>query len=297
MSVILSVHGLVKNYGNIRAVDNVSFEVSQGEVCGILGPNGSGKTTTLSVIMGAVTPRYGSFRWNLPETKGGNAALQIGTLIEAPNFYPYLSLERNLRIQAIIKKVPEADIERVLNISGLYDRRHSRYQNLSLGMKQRLGIAAALLGDPAVLVLDEPANSLDPQGIADVRDIIRGEAEQGKTILMASHILDEVEKVCSHVVVLKKGKVIGSGSVDDLLARDDQIVVSCEKPEMLKKLLEQDKRVKKINQENGDLLLHVDETLDSGTLNELAFQQGIILTKIIRRQRTLESQFLELVKD
>lgn len=296
MDPVLSVHGLVKNYGSVQAVADVSFEVYEGQVCGILGPNGSGKTTTLSIIMGAVRSQKGTFVWNLPGQER-NPNLSIGTLIEAPNFYPYLSLSDNLKICAMIKQVSNGDIRRVLEMTGLFERRNSKYHTLSLGMKQRLGIAATLLGDPQVLVLDEPANGLDPEGIADIRKIIQDEAGKGKTILMASHILDEVEKVCTHAVVLKKGKVIGSGRVDDLLSREEQIIVRCDQPEMMIGVTENQPGIRKVVREGEDIVFYADEHWTTGRINKLAFDNGIILSQLIHRKPTLESQFLELVRE
>ena len=297
MTPVLSVHGLVKHYGRVQAANNISFDLFPGQVCGILGPNGSGKTTTLSIIMGNVAPQAGAFSWNIMGKKNDFPNLHIGALIESPNFYPYLSLYRNLQIIATIKGLDYSDINRVLNIAGLEDRSSSKYQTLSLGMKQRLGLAATLLGDPEVLVLDEPANGLDPEGIADIRRIILDEAEKGKTILMASHILDEVEKVCSHVVVLKEGNVIGSGPVHELLEPYDLITVRCASPEEMVKLAKGLPGVQSHKVENNTITLRVDESLDPGKINRLAHENGIILTHLEKRKPTLESQFLALVRE
>jgi len=297
MTPVLSVRGLVKHYGRVQAANNISFDLFPGQVCGILGPNGSGKTTTLSIIMGNVAPQAGEFSWNIMGKKNDFPNLHIGALIESPNFYPYLSLYRNLQIIATIKGLDYSDINRVLNITGLEERSSSKYQTLSLGMKQRLGLAATLLGDPEVLVLDEPANGLDPEGIADIRRIILDEADKGKTILMASHILDEVEKVCSHVVVLKEGHVIGSGPVHELLEPYDLISVRCASLEKMVKLAEELPGVHNHKVENGTITLRVDESLDPGKINMLAHENGIILTHLEKRKPTLEAQFLALVRE
>ncbi|HEU4901977.1 MAG TPA: ATP-binding cassette domain-containing protein, partial [Flavisolibacter sp.] len=190
MTAVLSVHNLTKFYGSIQALKNVSFEVPQGSVFGVLGPNGSGKTTLLGIVMDVLKPTSGSF---LFMGKGSDAAVrkQIGTLLETPNFYHYLSGEQNLRIAAEIKGRGKEQIDDVLKKVNLYQRRKSKFSTYSLGMKQRLAIAAALLGNPGVLVFDEPTNGLDPVGIAEIRDLIRLLAAEGKTIIMASHILDE----------------------------------------------------------------------------------------------------------
>ena len=232
METVLDIKNLSKNYGRITAVKDLSLEVGPGHVFGILGPNGSGKTTTLSIITGIIAPDAGSYRWFAREPFSGMRK-NIGSLIEVPNFYPYLDLTRNLAIVARIKNKPVADIERVLKLVNLWDRRKSRFDTLSLGMKQRLALSAVMLGDPSVLVMDEPANGLDPEGIAEVRDIILQERQKQKTIILASHILDEVEKVCTHVAVLKNGESIAQGRVHELLATDDPVIVSCKEADRL----------------------------------------------------------------
>lgn len=297
MSVVLSVQNLTRYYGKIKAVDHISFEVYTGSVYGILGPNGSGKTTTLSMLMGAVSPRSGSFEWFGQSGNFPAAYRKVGSLIESPYFYPYLTLVQNLKIVAKIKGVSEKDIRRVLEIVQLWKRKTSQYKTLSLGMKQRLGIAAVLLGDPEVLVLDEPANALDPEGIADVRRIILQEAGKGKTILMASHILDEVEKVCSHVAVLKQGRLIASGRVDELLSKGEVLVVSARENDRLAEILEGSRLVKHIRRENDQLILTLEKEVTPDEINALAIREGIVLSRIETKQKSLESQFLELVKE
>ena len=202
MSKVLSVSALSKRYGSIRALDSFSLEVNQGEVYGILGPNGSGKTTTLGILLDVLKADSGTYSWfdGMPTVK---ARRQIGSILETPNFYPYLSARQNLAIACTIKEVGTSDIDRVLKEVNLYERRHDKFETYSLGMKQRLALASAMLGDPDVLILDEPTNGLDPLGIAEVRGLILQQAQKGATIIMASHILDEVEKTCSHVAVFK----------------------------------------------------------------------------------------------
>ncbi len=297
MSVILSVRDLTRYYGRIRAVDGISFEVPSGSVYGLLGPNGSGKTTSLSMIMGSVIPQSGTFQWFGNDKYTPHDNMRIGALVEAPRFYPYLTLEQNLLILARIKGVAPEDIRRVLEITQLWPRRLSRYFTLSLGMKQRLGIAAALLGDPEVLVLDEPANALDPEGIADIRHIIQEEASKGKTILMASHILDEVEKVCSHAAILKKGKIIADGPVGELLSEGDSLVVEAFETEKLFKVLEESPMVTSVRRENNTLVLVLKKDVSPADINQLAYSRGIVLTRLEKRKKSLETQFLELVKE
>ncbi len=269
--------------------------MQKGTVFGILGPNGSGKTTTLSVIAGILKPQSGSYRWFEQEpTKWLNR--KIGTLIEIPYFFPYLSLYHNLKIQCLIKDAPEKDIERVLEITGLTTRRGSRFDTLSLGMKQRLALASVLLGDPEVLVLDEPANGLDPEGIAEVRNIIKLEAEKGKTIILASHILDEVEKVCSHVGILKWGQLIASGKVNELLVEDDTIIITSERMEELHELLVRAGFVKTSQFDEREITLTLADNKTPGELNDFAFKNGFTLSRLEIQKKSLESQFLELVR-
>lgn len=295
MEPILDIQQISKNYGRIVAVHELSLEVGAGHVFGILGPNGSGKTTTLAIITGVISPDKGTFHWY---GKSASASIRkhIGSLIEVPNFYPYLDLVRNLTLVARIKGKPVADIERVLKITNLWERKKSRFDTLSLGMKQRLALSAVLLGDPDVLVLDEPANGLDPEGIAEVREIIKGEAERQKTIILASHILDEVEKVCTHVAVLKKGKSIAQGRVHELLAADDPVVVECEESEKLKTSLIRAGMSDSIEKDGNQLVIVLKSGFGASDVNEYAHQQGIVLTHLETRKKSLESQFLELVK-
>jgi len=292
---ILETIKLSKNYGRITAVRDLSLEVGPGHVFGILGPNGSGKTTTLSIISGIIESNAGTYRWFGREPRAGMRK-NIGSLIEVPNFYPYLNLSRNLSIVARIKDKPLNDIERVLKLVNLWERRKSRFDTLSLGMKQRLALSAVLLGDPAVLVLDEPANGLDPEGIAEVREIILREREKQKTIILASHILDEVEKVCTHVAVLKNGQSIARGRVHELLAVDDPVIVSCPEVDKLKEEIIRAGLSKSVEKNGNELLVVLKKGKEAKDINEFAFSKGIILDRLETRKTSLESQFLELVK-
>ena len=201
---VLQIDNISKSYGVVRALNNVSFSVPKGTVFGILGPNGSGKTTLLGIVMDVLKASGGSYSWDgKPSTE--EIRKQLGTLLETPNFYHYMSAEDNLKIAARIKGRGEDDIEKVLHLVNLYQRKSSKFSTYSLGMKQRLAIASTLLGDPDILVFDEPTNGLDPAGIAEIRELIKDLNRKGKTIIMASHILDEVEKVCTHVAIIQKG--------------------------------------------------------------------------------------------
>ena len=296
MQEILSIHGLSKSYKNVRAIMNLDLQITEGQAYGILGPNGSGKTTTLSIVTGIIRQDRGGFRWFGEDPQAGQRR-NIGSLIETPHFYPYLNLERNLRIICDIKGMPYGDIDRVLDTAQLSERKRSRFSTLSLGMKQRLGIAAALLGDPRVLVLDEPTNGLDPEGIAEVREIVIQQVREGKTLILASHILNEVEKICSHVAILKKGELLADGPVKELLAEDEIIELSCSNNAALSKVLHDSDLVKEIETENGLLILTLNEKVGPADINSFAFANKLVVHHMLSRKRSLESQFLELVKE
>jgi len=261
-----------------------------------LGPNGSGKTTTLSIVTGIIHQDSGFFRWFGEEPKSIQRKT-IGSLIETPHFYPYLSLVKNLRIICDIKGLPYDDIDRVLETARLYERKKSKFSTMSLGMKQRLGIAAAMLGDPKVLVLDEPTNGLDPEGIAEVREIVIAQVKQGKTLILASHILNEVEKICNHVAILKKGELLANGPVKELLAEEEIIEISCADNGSLKTKLESSGLVKEIEVENGLLVLTLNEKIAPADINAFSHANQAVLDHMLSRKRSLESQFLELVKE
>lgn len=216
VSYALKIDNICKTYGNKTILDQVSVIIPQGVVFGILGPNGSGKTTLLGVILNIIKPNSGSYHWAADNAKG-YVPCKIGALLETPNFYPYLTAHQNLKIIALIKQYSGADIDSVLNQLGLGANKDTPFSDYSLGMKQRLAIAACLLGDPEIIILDEPTNGLDPEGIADVRNLIRLLHRKGKTIIISSHLLDEIEKVCTHVAVLNKSKLTASGPVSDVL--------------------------------------------------------------------------------
>jgi len=293
--IILQTDRLDKSYGPVHAVNHLSLTVEQGQVYGILGPNGSGKTTTLAMLMGIVAPDSGTFSW-FGQKPSPAVNRRIGALIETPNFYPYLSLEQNLKIVCRIKGIEEKDIPRVLALVGLRERSHSRFATLSLGMKQRLALGSLLLGDPDVLVLDEPTNGLDPEGIAEVRNLIRQVAGTGKTILIASHILDEVEKVCTHVVVLKMGNKLAEGRVDGLIQGKELVILEGEDPEKLKSALAESDLVESYRQTGEEFQIALKNGVNNAELNKELIGKGIILTRMEVRKNRLEDQFLELVK-
>lgn len=295
MAIVLQITNLSKHYGNLKALNNLSLQINQGEIFGLLGPNGSGKTTTLAILLSVLNADSGSFSWNGKEPSKHDRK-KIGSLLETPNFYPYLSARQNLAIVCKIKSVNESDIDRVLEIVNLLSRANSKFKTFSLGMKQRLAIASTLLGDPEVLVLDEPTNGLDPQGIADIRKIIIDLAANGKTIIMASHILDEVEKVCTHVAVLKLGNLISTGPIQSILNKQEQVFVAAEDLGILKAILSQIDGVSNIKQLENKISVVLAEGKSSSYLNKALFEKGIVASEISTKKSDLEANFLELIK-
>lgn len=299
MSSVLTIRHLNKHYGKIQAVSDLSLEIEQGSVFGILGPNGSGKTTTLGMLLGVIEPDSGSFSWfgQAAESPRSSAESrkQIGAILENPIFYPYLSATENLKIVAQIKGCPYARIDEVLRTVDLLERKDDKFKGYSLGMKQRLSIASALLVDPQVMILDEPTNGLDPQGIAEIRSLIVQIAEQGKTIILASHLLDEVQKVCSHFAVLKRGRRIYTGRVDEALAGTDTIEVASANMEQLQQQLQQFPFTEQVLRENGVLRVRLQSEKNSADLNRFLIDQGVVVSHLSQKTKSLEQQFLELL--
>jgi ABC-2 type transport system ATP-binding protein len=297
MTPILSLKNITKSYGRIKALQGVSFDVPSGSVFGILGPNGSGKTTLLGIVMDVLASNDGYYKWfgNVPTEKQRR---EIGTLLETPNFYHYLSAQRNLEITAAIKHKPAKDIERVLKLVRLYERKDSKFQTYSLGMKQRLAIAACLLGNPSVLVFDEPTNGLDPSGIAEIRQLIIELASEGKTIILASHLLAEVEKVCTHVAILQQGVLIKSGDVKSALSQEEWIELGSAEMEKLNIVLKGLPGISKIiNNVNHFQVYFNAPSPDPAWLNTYCFEQGVVLNFLQPGKKSLESAFIELTNN
>lgn len=297
METILSVNNLTKKFGALTAVNDLSFTIQKGNVYGILGPNGSGKSTTLGIVLSVVNQTAGSFSWFDGSTDTHQALKKVGAIIERPNFYPYMTAVQNLNLVCKIKEVSKEKIDEKLALVGLLERKNSKFSTYSLGMKQRLAIASALLNDPEILILDEPTNGLDPQGIHQIREIIKKIASQGTTILLASHLLDEVEKVCSHVVILRKGKKLYSGSVDTMLASFGFFELRAKKETELLHFLENDIRFSTVKVENGLITAFLKEDLQAEDLNQELFKNGIVLSNLLKRRESLEEQFLTLTKN
>ena len=293
----LQMNNISKSFPGVKALDNVSFEIKKGNVYGILGPNGSGKSTTLGIVLNVVNKTSGEFEWFEGKSTTHEALKKVGAIIERPNFYPYMTAKENLELVCKIKGTPFLKVQEKLELVGLLERKNDKFRTFSLGMKQRLAIASALLNDPEILILDEPTNGLDPQGIRQIRDIIRVIASQGTTILLASHLLDEVEKVCSHVVVLQKGVMLYQGSVHNMIENNSFFELKSNNNQQLKLVLQNHPSVEKIIDEEEKVLVFLKQDIAAHDLNTFLFEQKIVLEHLVKRKNSLEEQFLELTKN
>lgn len=294
METILTINNLTKKFGYLTAVKDLSFTINKGNVYGILGPNGSGKSTTLGIVLNVVNKTEGDFHWFDGNTSTHDALKKVGAIIERPNFYPYMTATQNLKLVCKIKGVSTDKIEEKLDVVGLLERKDSKFKTYSLGMKQRLAIASALLNDPEILILDEPNNGLDPQGIHQIRQIIKDIAATGTTILLASHLLDEVEKVCSHVVVLRKGEKLYSGRVDEMINSYGFFELKADRHDDLISVLENNPSFGKLKFEDQLITAFLNEPMSAPDFNKLMFDKGIVLSHLVKRKESLEEQFLQL---
>ena len=293
MSMILETKALTKKYGKIVAVNNLNLSIPEKSVFGILGPNGSGKTTTLGLVLDVIEKNGGEFTWNVGES--GNERKKIGAILESPNFYPYLSGFENLKVVATIKDVEESKINPTLKQVGLFDRKNDAFKTYSLGMKQRLAIASALLSNPPVLILDEPTNGLDPKGIVEIRELIKQIAAEGRTIILASHLLDEVQKVCDHFCVLNKGKLIFTGRVDELTRQKNQFVLSSSDLQQLIEKLNAIDWVSKAELKDDSVEVVINENTQIEELTKQLADDGIYLTHLSPVTKSLEKKFIEIL--
>ena len=293
MTNVLTTHALAKSYGKIKAVKGLNLEVPRGAVYGILGPNGSGKSTTLSIVLGILSADSGDFSW-FGQPASNESRKRIGALLEGPNFYPYLSAKKNLELVCRIKEVPFSKVEPALEMVGLLARKDSAFKTFSTGMKARLAIAASILSDPEVLVLDEPTNGLDPQGIADIRTLIKQIAAQDKTILLASHILDEVEKVCDHVAVIKNGVLLAQGHVAEILADTHQVELRAENMDHLIEVLKAYPPQASVVLDHKTAVLGLSEEVDAAQLSRYLAENEVWISHMVVRKKRLEETFLEL---
>ncbi len=294
METILSIKNLYKNYGKVKAVKDVSLEIQKGNVYGILGPNGSGKSTTLGIVLNVVNKTSGEYSWFGGTTQTHDALKKVGAIIERPNFYPYMTAKENLELVCKIKGINYSKVQEKLAIVGLEERQDSKFRTFSLGMKQRLAIASALLNDPEILILDEPTNGLDPQGIHQIRDIIKFIATQGTTILLASHLLDEVEKVCTHVLVLRKGEILYTGLVDGMSKNASFVELQHEDLKILTDALESYPEKESYTIIDGKVHLFSKSLINPSEINKYLVSKNIFVNHLVVRKHSLEEQFLEL---
>ena len=293
---LLELDGLSKSFGRLKAVDQLTFTLKKGNSYGLLGPNGSGKSTTLGMILNVVNPTSGSFSWYEGVLSTQQALKKIGAIIERPNFYPYMTALQNLQLICKIKQCSDATLQEKLELVGLWERRNSKFSTYSLGMKQRLAIAAALINNPELLILDEPTNGLDPEGIHQIRGLIKKIAGQGTTILLASHLLDEVEKVCSHVIILKKGVKYYEGPVDGIHKSFGYIELKAQNMKLLKQFMAALEEVDSIEEESSMLKVFLKNELNTEELSQRLAQEKIYITHLAQKRPSLEEQFLTLTK-
>jgi len=298
LETILSLKNLDKKFGRVHAVNNLSFDIQKGNVYGILGPNGSGKSTTLGIILNVVNKTSGEFSWFDGNLSTHQALKKVGAIIERPNFYPYMTAIQNLSLICKIKDITTEKIEEKLKIVNLFERRNSKFKTYSLGMKQRLAIASALLNNPEILILDEPTNGLDPQGIHEIREIIQKIAKNGTTILLASHLLDEVEKVCSHVVVIRDGVKLYSGRVDKMSASHGLFELNTNDPKnKLISILNNNSHIGSVKEEGDYIIAYLTEEMEASEINNYLFKNGITVSHLVKRKPSLEEQFLDLTNN
>jgi ABC-2 type transport system ATP-binding protein len=292
---VLETINLTKRYGQLTAVNDLNLEVQEGQIFGILGPNGSGKTTTLGIILSIIKADSGQYEW-FEGKKGNDVAVlkNVGSLLETPNFYPYMTAEQNLKIVSHIKQAKNVNFDDLLRLVNLFHRKNTPFSAYSLGMKQRLAIAATMVGDPSVLILDEPTNGLDPTGIAEIRDTILKIAQQGKTIFMASHLLDEVEKVCSHVAIIKNGRLLSQGAVGQLLDKEIFLEIASENNEILREVLSEASFTTTVELKNHIIILGVKKGTPIVDVSRFVFEKGIILTHLAEKKHRLEDEFLKI---
>jgi len=300
LETILSLNNLNKKFGKIHAVNNLSFDIKKGNVYGILGPNGSGKSTTLGIILNVVNETSGDFSWFGGSLSTHQALKKVGAIIERPNFYPYMTAIQNLELVCKIKEIPTTKIEEKLKAVNLYERRYSKFKTYSLGMKQRLAIASALLNDPEILILDEPTNGLDPQGIHEIRHIIKEVANKGTTILLASHLLDEVEKVCSHVVIIREGVKLYSGRVDEMVSSHGWFELNVDgDSKKLVALLSNFDGIASVKEDEDEdkIIAMLEKPKTASEINSYLFKNGIVASHLVKRKPSLEQQFLTLTNN
>jgi ABC-2 type transport system ATP-binding protein len=292
--LVIETDGLTKSYGDVLAVDHLSLRVPRGGVFGFLGPNGSGKTTTMGMLLGLVQRTSGEARIFGQPAGRSDTLRRIGAMVESPTFYPYLSGRANLRyFQGIGRRGAPADIERLLDLVDLGTRADSKFGTYSLGMKQRLGVACALLGDPDLVFLDEPTNGLDPAGVVEVRELIRDLGKGGRTIVLSSHLLAEAELVCDNVAVLSHGKLIVQGGITELLRQHDSVRLGTTNDTAAAGLLSAQPWIESVASGESDLVVTAPPDRAADISRTLA-EAGIYVTKLVPIHRTLEEFFMDV---
>lgn len=295
MNSVLQLNNITKNYGNVIAVNNLSFAIQKGNVYGILGPNGSGKSTTLGILLNVVNKTSGTFSWFDGKLSTHEALRKVGAIIERPNFYPYMTASQNLQLVCKIKSIDSNTIDEKLKLVNLFERRNHKFSTYSLGMKQRLAIASALLNNPEVLILDEPTNGLDPQGIHEIRQLIKDIGKTGTTVLLASHLLDEVEKVCSHVIVLQNGVKLYDGKVDEIFHSHGYFEIKTDSSlENLKDAVSQLEQVTSVYDENDFFKIQLSKEISGADMNQFLMKHQIVVSHLVMKKPSLEEQFLKI---
>lgn len=298
MDSILQLNNITKNYSKVVAVNNLSFSIKKGNIYGILGPNGSGKSTTLGILLNVVNKTSGEFSWFDGNISTHEALRKVGAIIERPNFYPYMTADQNLRLVCKIKDISIDTIDDTLKLVNLYERRNHKFSTYSLGMKQRLAIASALLNKPEVLILDEPTNGLDPQGIHEIRQLIKDIGKKGTTVLLASHLLDEVEKVCTHVIVLQNGNKLYDGKVDEIFLTHGYFEIkTATSLEVLNNVLSELEEIAKVSEEHGFFHIHLAKELTGAKLNQFLMRHEIVVSHLVMKKPSLEEQFLKITNN
>ncbi len=289
---VIEVSGLTKRYGDQLAVDRVDLTVRRGEVYGFLGPNGAGKTTTLRILTGLITPNAGTVRV-LGGRPGDSAVLaRTGSLIESPAFYPYLSGRDNLRVLAEYAEVPAARVDAVLDLVDLTGRAQDRFSTYSLGMKQRLGVAAALLKEPDLVILDEPTNGLDPAGMRDMRRLIRELGSGDRTVMLSSHLLGEVQQICDRVGIISEGRMVAERTVGEL-SGEQELVIAADPLDEARRHLSTLVGADAVRTTDDRLRVQVDPQAVAG-INKVLVDAGVAVSELRTAERTLEDVFFEL---
>jgi len=298
METVIETKALTKKFGDRAAVDGVDLHVPAGVAFGFLGPNGAGKTTLIRTLLGLTQPTSGEVSLlGLPQpAKRREALARVGAIVEEPRFHPHLTGRENLKIVAAVRdRAAEARIPEALQRVGLAQRADDRVKTYSLGMRQRLGIARCLIADPALLILDEPMNGLDPAGILEMRHLIRAFVDEERTVFLSSHLLDEVEKTCDQIAIVDQGRVIVQGGVSEIAATGDPtVLLAVDDAEAARRVLSSDARVTHVEVEGKELRITLSGDLSSAELNRALVTAGVAVSRLEPARATLEEKFLAI---